>query len=469
MDFVVNLVTYVVPFLLVLTVLVYVHEMGHYLVARWNGVRVEVFSIGFGRELYGRTDSRGTRWKIAAIPFGGYVKFFGDEDAASAADNAALSKMDRAEQQVSFHHKSLGQRAAIVAAGPLANFIYAIVVLAALFMIFGQRLTPPEVGRVVAGSVGETVGFQAGDIVLSIDGDRIERFEQLDQAVILNPGRELVFRVRRGDQEFEIAARPASVLRDDIEGLPKNYGDMGLFAANPAIVGKVYPSSPADEAGFLAADRIVAIDGARLDTFEQLQDVVAASAGRELRATVERSGGELDLLVTPRRNVRTDEAGVVTERWLIGIQRSVREPVQLGPGSALLAAVTTSYDMIERTLEYVGQMIAGTRGTEDLGGPLRIAHASGQAAQVGPEQLVLLSVLLSLNLGLINLFPIPILDGGHLMLYAIEAVRGRPLTARMQDFAFRIGLALVLMLTVFATWNDLVNLRVVEFISGLFS
>jgi len=469
MEFVVNIVTYVVPFLAVLTVLVFVHEMGHYLVARWNGVRVEVFSVGFGPELYGWSDRLGTRWKISAVPFGGYVKFFGDEDVASAADNDALGAMDGDQRRVSFHHKTLAQRAAIVAAGPAANFLYAIVVLAALFVIFGQRVTPPEVGRVLPDSAGATAGFQAGDVVLGIDGDAIHRFEQLDQAVILNPDRQLVFQVRRGSREFDIAATPASVLRDDIEGLPKHYGDLGLLPANPAIVGRVYPESPAAEAGFADGDRIITIDGQAVDNFEQLQDIVADSDGRRLRVTVLRDGAERELFVAPRRNVRTDQAGVVTERWLIGIQRSAREPVPLGVGAALVAAVTTSYDMIVRTLEYVGQMIAGTRGTEDLGGPLRIAHASGQAAQVGVEQLVLLSVLLSLNLGLINLFPIPILDGGHLMLYAFEAVRGRPLTARMQDFAFRIGLALVLTLTVFATWSDLVNLRVVEFISGLFS
>jgi len=195
------------------------------------------------------------------------------------------------------------------------------------------------------------------------------------------------------------------------------------------------------------------------------------SKGRRLAITVLRDDREVRLHMAARRDVATaaEGSGATKERWLIGILRAQREPVRLSPGNAVVQAVRTCYDMLVQTLAYVGQMISGRRGTEDLGGPIRIAHASGQAAQVGVEQLIMLSVLLSLNLGMINLFPIPILDGGHLLFYGFEAILRRPLTERTQDFAFRIGLALVLTLTVFATWNDLVNLRVVEFIAGLFS
>jgi regulator of sigma E protease len=460
---------YVVPFLVVLTVLVFVHELGHYLVARWNGVRVEVFSIGFGPELIGWHDKHRTRWKIAAIPFGGYVKFFGDESAASDADTDALAAMDEAQRGYSFHHKTLAQRAAIVVAGPMANFIYAIVVLAVLFMVFGQRFTPPEIGRVIADSAGEQAGFRAGDVVLAVDGDDIDRFEELQQAIVMNPERPLSFKVRRGGDVLTIDAVPRGVERDDIDGIKRPFGELGLIPSNPAVVGTVYPQSPAEGAGFRRGDRIIAMDGRIVDNFETLQDIVAASQGRMLAVEVERAGETLTLRVAPRKDVLRADGKVVAERWLIGIQRDAREPIRLGPGASLWAAVTTSYDMIGQTLEYVGQMISGSRGTEDLGGPLRIAHASGQAAQVGIEQLIFLSVLLSLNLGLINLFPIPVLDGGHLMLYGLEAIRGRPLTERMQEYAFRFGLVFVLSLTVFATWNDLVNLRVVEFITGLFS
>jgi regulator of sigma E protease len=315
-------------------------------------------------------------------------------------------------------------------------------------------------------------------VVLAIDGDAIHRFEQFQQAVFLNPDRPLTFQISRGGLEQTIVATPRLVERADAQGIIHKFGDLGLWPANPAIVGKVYEGSPAAVAGFQVGDRITAIDGKIIDNFERLQDLVAASQGRRLAVSVLRDGREMRLYVSARRDVRerkaagTEQAAgetIVTEPWLIGILRAQRPPVQLGPGDAVTQAVVTCYDMLVQTMAYVGQMISGSRGTEDLGGPLRIAHASGQAAQVGVEQLIMLSILLSLNLGMINLFPIPILDGGHLLFYGFEAILRRPLTERTQEFAFRIGLALVLTLTVFATWNDLVNLRVVEFISGLFS
>lgn len=471
MDFFTGVGGYVLPFLVVLTILVFVHEMGHYLVARWNGVRVEVFSIGFGPEIKGWNDSTGTRWKFCWIPFGGYVKFFGDSDGASRPDDETLQELSEAERTVSFHHKRLGQRAAVVAAGPMANFIYAIVVLAAMYMVFGQRVTPAEIGRVVDRGAGQSAGFQEGDVVLAIDGKSIHRFEQLEQAVFLNPETLLTFRIERRAQELTISATPRLVAKADRQGIMHKFGDLGLWPANPAIIGKVYEDSPAAEAGARPGDRIIAIDGKAVDNFERLQDIVAVSKGRRLAITVLRDDREVRLHMAARRDVATaaEGSGATKERWLIGILRAQREPVRLSPGNAVVQAVRTCYDMLVQTLAYVGQMISGRRGTEDLGGPIRIAHASGQAAQVGVEQLIMLSVLLSLNLGMINLFPIPILDGGHLLFYGFEAILRRPLTERTQDFAFRIGLALVLTLTVFATWNDLVNLRVVEFIAGLFS
>ncbi|MFP6708344.1 MAG: RIP metalloprotease RseP [Alphaproteobacteria bacterium] len=459
---------YGLPFLVVLTVLVFVHEMGHYLVARWNGVRVEVFSIGFGSEIRGWNDSTGTRWKICWIPFGGYVKFFGDSDGASRPDGDVLRELSDADREASFHHKRLGQRAAIVAAGPAANFIYAIVVLAGMYMVFGQRVTPAEVGRVVDQSVGQAAGFQVGDTVLAVDGDGIHRFEQFEQAVFLNPGQPLSFRLRRAGRELTLTATPKLTERADRQGRIHKFGDLGVSAANPAIVGKVFADSPAAIAGFKVGDRIMAINGIAVDNFERLQDIVAASKGARLAVSVLREGTEVRLHAAARRDIRAGGAGG-GERWLIGILRAKRPPVQLGPGSALAAAFTTCYDMLAMTVDFVGQMISGRRGTEDLGGPLRIAHASGQAAQLGVESLIMLSILLSLNLGMVNLFPIPILDGGHLLFYGFEAVMRRPLTERTQEFAFRVGLALVLTLTVFVTWNDLIQLRFVEFIAGLFS
>ena len=228
LDFITGLGGYILPFLVVLTILVFVHEMGHYLVARWNGVRVEVFSIGFGPEIRGWNDRLGTRWKICWIPFGGYVKFFGDSNSASRPDSAALKGLTPTERSVSFQHKRLGPRTAIVAAGPIANFVYAIVVLAAMYMAFGQRVTPPEIGRVVDGGAGQTAGFQAGDIVLAIDGDSVFRFEQFEQAVFLNPETALTFRVRRGEREINLIATPRLAEKADRQGITHKFGDLGV-------------------------------------------------------------------------------------------------------------------------------------------------------------------------------------------------------------------------------------------------
>lgn len=461
-------VTTVLAFVVLLTVLVFVHEMGHYLVARWCGVKVEVFSIGFGPELYGWTDRRETRWKIAAVPFGGYVKFFGDLNAASAPDGSIVDKLSADERARAFHHKPLLQRVAIVVAGPFANILYSIVVLAVMFATFGQRVTPPEVGSIEPNSAAAEAGFERGDIILAIAGNPVDRFEEVVGAYLLNPGRELVFLVRRGDEELEIRATPRPRTTSELDGIERVIGELGLEPAVQTLIGKVYPDSAAEQAGLQAGDRVVAVDGAPITSFGALQKVVGASEGRLLRVTVVRDDAPLDFRVAPKYVTLQRADGSPIEGWLLGIQSAPQPLIRFGPVKASTEAVRTSVNMVTQTISYIGEMISGDRGTEDLGGPLRIAHASGQAARVGVEQLIMLSVLLSLNLGIINLLPVPVLDGGHLLLYVFEAIRGRPLTERMQEYAFRLGLAMILTLAIFVTWNDLVQLKVVEFIVGIF-
>jgi regulator of sigma E protease len=368
-------IEYVVPFLIVLTVLVFVHELGHYLVARWNGVKVEVFSIGFGPELFGWNDRAATRWKISAIPLGGYVKMFGDAD-PSSMPGGRLELMTEAERAVSFHHKRLPQRIAVVAAGPLANFAFALVVLSALFATVGQPFTPADVGSVQAGSAAEQSGVKPGDVIVAIDGQSINRFEDVQRLVRLNTG------------------TPMSIM-------------------------------------------------------------------------VHRSGQDMTLQVTPRVTNFTDRFGNPHKVGLLGIERSGVDYVRRNPAAAVWYAGQETMDLTTGTLQAVWQMIIGLRTTDELGGPLRIAQMSGEVAQGGAVALLWFMAVLSVNLGLINFFPIPVLDGGHLLFYAAEAVRGRPLGQRAQEYGFRVGLALVVTLMVFATWNDLVHLRIVEFIKGL--
>jgi regulator of sigma E protease len=357
---------YIIPFLVVLTVLVFVHELGHYLVARRNGVRIEVFSIGFGPEIFGWYDRAGTRWKLSAVPLGGYVKMYGDAD-ASSLPSGSLEAMSLEDREFSFHHKRLGQRVAVVAAGPAANFIFAIVLLAGLFMTVGQPFTPPDVGQVQPGSAAERGGIKPGDTIAMIDGRKIDRFEDVQQAVALNNG-----------------------------------GPMAIV--------------------------------------------------------VHRDGRDVSLDVTPQMTERTDRFGNVHRVGLLGIGRSGVEYVRHNPATAVVRAAEETWNLSAGTLKAIWQMIVGARTTDELGGPLRIAQMSGEVAQGGAVAIVWFMAVLSVNLGLINLFPIPVLDGGHLLFYVAEAIRGRPLGQRAQEYGFRIGLALVLTLMVFATWNDLMHL-----------
>ena len=397
------LVEYILPFLLVLTVLVFVHELGHYLAARWCGVRVEVFSVGFGPELFGRTDRAGTRWKFSAIPLGGYVKMLGDMDASSrpdpdyaqnAAPDGTAAPADGAspiDLEHAFPSKSVGQRAFIVAAGPLANFLFAAVVLAILFATAGHPLPRSIVGQVVEDSPAAEAGLQTGDVITAIDGTAVSRFQD-------------------------------------------------LLVAVPA-----------------AGEPIAAEEPRRSLSFADYQRIVRGETVRPVTLDVSRDGRAWTVDVTPAGRTFIGSSGQETAVYRIGVG------VNMEPYGVVDAAVEGAYETVRLswlTLAFLGNLITSGDGAEDLGGPIRIAQLSGDSAQGGALNLLWFIGILSINLGLINLLPIPVLDGGHLLFYAAEALRGRPLGPRIQEYGFRIGLALVLTLIVFATWNDLVNLQV---------
>jgi regulator of sigma E protease len=373
MEFLLTLWNYVVPFLVVLTVLVFVHEMGHYLVARFCGVRIEVFSIGFGREIMGWNDAVGTRWKFSLIPFGGYVKMFGEIPDGAPSQPNPPGLADGADSD-SFHDKTLAQRAAVVFAGPLANFVFAVVLLAGMFTFVGQPYTPADISDVLPGSAAERAGIKPGDIIRNINGTEIERFEQVIRIVQFAPGGAL--------------------------------------------------------------------------------DIV-----------VERNGRRLSLSAIADTRELTDRFGNTRTIGRLGVSRSGKDMVMVrrNPAVATWNAITETATMTGNILDALWQIIAGTRTTKELGGPIRIAQMSGDMWASGLPNLLMFAAILSINLGLINLFPVPMLDGGHLLFYAYEAIRGKPLGERAQDFGYRIGVAMVLALMVFATWNDLVQLRVVDF------
>lgn len=362
-------------FIVVLTVVVFVHEFGHYWVARLCRVRVEVFSIGFGREIFGRTDKNGTHWKVSLIPLGGYVRFFGDETVISNP-GAALASMSPEDRAVCFHHKSLRQRTAIVAAGPLANFVLSIALLSALFVFAGRPITP-------------------------------------------------------------------------------------------AVIETVLEDTAAEDAGFQPGDRIIMIDGRVIDRFEELRDIVMFAPGVTMIMVVERAGEQLSLQVTPRAFEYVDSLGNTHTIGRMGISVAARELTKLNPFEAVPAAVADTYNLVKRSLQGLLEIIVGKRDASELGGPIMIAQMSGASAEAGFLAMVQFVVVLSAMLGLINLFPIPLLDGGHLAFYTIEALRGRPLGARAQEYGYMLGLAVVVTLMVVATVNDLSRPSVIEFFSKL--
>jgi regulator of sigma E protease len=366
-----GLIGYAVPFLFVLTIVVFFHELGHFLVARWAGVRVLTFSLGFGPELVGFNDRHGTRWKISAVPLGGYVKFFGDDTEASTPSTETLASMTDEERKGSFHHKKVGPRAAIVAAGPIANFLLAIVIFTVMFTFFGKPSTTARVDKIEANSAAASAGFQVGDIVTAIDGAKIESFTDMQRIVAIHAGDKLGFTIKRGDQVVQLSGTP------------------------------------------------------------ELREV------KDPFGNVHRQG----VLGITRQTAAGD---VLTER--------------VDPATALWLGVKETWFVIERTLSYIGGVFTGREAADQVGGPLRIAQISGQVATIGLVALINLAAVLSISIGLLNLFPVPLLDGGHLLFYVVEAVRGRPLSERAQEMGFRIGLGLVLMLMVFATYNDILHL-----------
>ena len=354
-------------FVVVLGVLVFVHEFGHYIVARWCGVHVEVFSIGFGKTITEWTDSVGTVWKLAWLPLGGYVKLHGQEQPHDVSDEVRASWM----AGKTFHDQKVLPRALVVAAGPVANFLLASLLFAALFMTVGKPVTEP-------------------------------------------------------------------------------------------VVGKVLPDGAAAKAGLMAEDRVEAIDGRGIATFEDIQRIVVDRPGQRLVLTILRDRKQMDVpIVTGAREMNGRSVG------MLGISGSKVGYVPVGLVESLSGGFVQTWKVTVDTFGGIAQMLNGSRGTEELGGPLRIAQLSGQVAKLGVASLISFIAVLSVNLGLINLFPIPVLDGGHLLFYLLEAIRGRPLPPKAQEYGLRAGIAVLATLFIFATWNDLANIGLFRWVASL--
>jgi regulator of sigma E protease len=451
---------WLVPFLFVLSDIVFFHELGHFLVARWCGVRVLTFSIGFGPELFGFNDRHDTRWKVSAIPLGGYVKFFGDENAASVPDQEAVAKMDAEERSWSFFHKSVAQRAAIVVAGPVANFLLAIAIYAGISMIAGKQVTTPRIDSVQQGSVAAAAGFQRGDVVLTVDGKAIESFTDIERIVAVSAGHDVTFVVRRGEREVTVVARPE--LREERDRFGNVFRVGRLEIGGPVMrprVATVQLGSAASVAGLEVGDVIQAIDGNAVTTFTGLREIVTANPGKQLSLTVLRNGRVITLTATPHAHDERQRDGTTRQIGLLGVSGSFDPDdvklVREGPVTAVKSGVEQTWFVVDQTMSYIARVVRGRESADQIGGPIKIAQVSGQMASLGWLPILTLAAMLSVSIGLLNLFPVPLLDGGHLLFLAIEAIRGKPLSERAQEVGFRIGLALVLMLMVFAAYNDI--------------
>ena len=446
-------------FLFALTIVVFVHEMGHFLVARWCGVTVTTFSIGFGKEIGAFVDKHGTRWRFAWIPLGGYVKFLDDENAASVPDRAAIEQMDDVQRQGAFQLKPVWQRAAVVAAGPLANFLFAILIFGAFFWWTGQNLVAPRADYIQPGSPAAEAGFKAGDLVQSIGGRAIDDFKQIDQTVWTSPGRRLDFVVDRDGKQISLQVVPELIERNDYIAGKHRRPTIGIRYAVEPIVAGLTTGGPAAVAGFEPGDRVISMNGKPINDFNQLQEIVGQSDGQKLDITVLRDGREIPLTVTPKMTTPGEKASDPTPRPLIGVLSTGRPVhwthVNVGPIEAVGLGAEQTWTIITGTLSYVGDIFTNRQSAEQIGGVIRIADAAGKFASIGFAYLVQFTAFISVSIGLINLFPIPILDGGHLVFYAIEAVTGRPVKEEIQEFSFRVGLALILMLMMLGFYNDL--------------
>lgn len=437
-----GLIYTIVAFVVALSVIVAVHEYGHYIVGRWSGIHAEVFSIGFGPVLFSRRDRHGTRWQIAALPFGGYVKFLGDADAASGKDEAAMleAAQDPARLRRTMHGAPLWARAATVAAGPAFNFVMSIAVFAAIFMLRGVATDPLTVGEMRPMPDAAAYQLQADDEVLAIAGLPTPSFDDPaawnDFTAAIPREKVLDYTVRRDETEMTVT---------------------GPYLMPPLVV-QVAPRSAAMDIDMKAGDVIVSMDGAPVFAFEQLKEAVEASDGAPLALGVWRDGEVLDFVLAPRRTDEPAADGGFSSQWRIGIvggMAFVPATHAAGPVQALTGAVVQTWDIIRGSLSGLWHMLTGAISTCNISGPIGIAEASGAMASQGAQSFVWFIAVLSTAVGLLNLFPIPALDGGHLVFYAYEAVAGKPPSDRALRILMAIGISLILTLMIFALGNDL--------------
>ncbi|MDE8652071.1 RIP metalloprotease RseP [Novosphingobium album (ex Liu et al. 2023)] len=451
-----SLLTTIVAFVLLLGPLIVIHELGHYLVGRWFGVKADAFSVGFGKEIAGFTDRRGTRWKLSALPLGGYVQFAGDMNAASMPD-PAQDTMPPEERARTFQAKPLWQRSLIVLAGPLTNLLFAVAIFAAFNLAYGKVVATPEVGAFMPRSDAQAAGLKVGDRIVAVDGNRIDSATDIPQYIVPYPGRTVSLAVKRERRTLIVPVKLSPRVESDEFGNKARLADLGISFIVP-IVDDFPAGSPARAAGIRVGDRVLAVDGRPVIGHPDILAAVTPRPGQVVPIEVRRDGQRLTIPVRLQSDIVRGSDGKEVRVGRLGIALRGGDIVPVGPVEAVALGFEQSLGTMKMMATGVGQIFTGERSVKELGGPIKIAKYSGEQFTLGWPQFVSFVALISINLAFINLLPIPALDGGHLAFYAAEAVRRKPLGLRSQEWAFRTGLALVLALMLFVTINDLAAL-----------
>jgi regulator of sigma E protease len=449
--------TNIFAFVVVLGVLIFFHELGHFLVARLFGVGVEKFSLGFGPRLFGKTVGL-TDYRLSAIPLGGYVKMVGDEPDAEIAPEMI---------PYSFTHQHVFKRIMIVAAGPFFNLLLAVIIYAAFFFFIGTQDIRPVVNHVIAGSPAARAGIEAGDIVERIDGTKVASWSDINRLIADGKGRAVRIHVNHAGRIVDVMVAPQTKVAKDLLGDDTPYYDVGFSGLPPlkAVIGEVADGYPAKKAGLKKGDRIVAINDRPVDSWNTMKEIISQSKGDALTIRIMRGEKTLSVEIVPVLYSEENVLGEKVDSYRIGIStpgidipEADQITIKLGPFQAVVESIKQTYQISRLTILSIGKLIKGTVSTKTLGGPIMIAEMAGQQAKAGFTNLIFFIAVLSINLAVLNFLPIPVLDGGHLMFFFIEAVIRRPINLRMREIAQQAGIFVLIMLMIFVFYNDIMRL-----------
>ena len=444
---------YLPYFVLVLTLLVFVHEFGHYWVAQRFGIHAEVFSIGFGPELFGWTDRKGTRWKVCAVPLGGYVKFLGDADQASGMPTSETLTSEQRGR--AFFSQPLYARAAVVIGGPAANLLFAFVLLTAVFYFVGEPYSPPVIA-VPANGPAAKAGLRTGDEIIRLDDRRVKRFEDIQDSQLLNWTKPMPVEYRRGNEVLQGEIVPQFCERTDKYNNTLRFGELGIDQFIRPVIGGFMADSPAEAAGLKVGDLLLEIDGKPVEYFSRIPEMIGNRAGKPVGVAYLRDGQRREATVVPIADKMHDCGGKELSVGRLRVRpANVTQFRRDGLVHAMGAGVRHVWSMVNMFYTSTMQIITATRPVDELGGPIRIAKAAGEASYAGWFGILNLVIALSIVLGVFNLLPVPMLDGGHLAMYLYEAIRGRPLSLWAQELGLKVGLVLVIGVALVATFNDI--------------